>query len=142
MSLFTKIYEIAQDAALTMTFVANKEAGTLTVTVIPKALFDKANPALSTPLSFEATPDELDRDLAASLGGFSASRKSLAEALKDAEAVMDAAKNDATKKASSALKNASGKETAKSPATAASTPAQEAAPAKPEAPAEAENLFE
>lgn len=145
MSLFTQIYELAENAALSMTFVANKKEGTLTVTVIPKALSDKANPVLSTPLSFEATPEELDADFANALGSFSASRKTLANALKDAEDVMAAAKDEATSKAAKALKKASEKQ---QPATAPATPPagappQEETPAQAEAPAaQAENLFE
>lgn len=142
MSLFTKIHEIAQDAVLTMTFAANKENGTLTVTVIPKAVSDKANPALATPLSFEATPEELDVQFADALGRFQASRKSLADAVKDVEAVMAAAAKEATSKASKAVKNASERQTTKTPPEATATlPSQpEAAPAAT-APVDSDSLF-
>lgn len=108
--LFEKIYSIAQDSALTMTFTANRETGTLTVVVIPKAIGENANPALHQPMSFEATPDELESQFAEALGSYSASRKSLADALKDAESVMAAAKSEVGSKTRKALKGASVKD--------------------------------
>lgn len=144
--LFQKIYNIAQETALTMSFTANREAGTLTVVVIPKMVDEKANPALRQPLSFEATPEELEAEFAEALGSYAASRKSLADALKDTETVIEAAKKEATSKATKAIKTASPK------AAAANKPdkAEEKAPTgstvpvtvPAEAPADAENLFE
>jgi len=130
--LFQKIFDIAQEAALTMSFTANREAGTLTVVVIPKMIDEKANPALHQPLSFEATPDELEEGFAAALGSYAATRKSLADALKDAETVIEAAKKEAASKATKAVK------------AAEKAPASDTVPitVPAAAPADAENLFE
>jgi PRTRC genetic system protein E len=145
--LFQKIFEIAQDATLAMTFSANREAGTLIVTVVPKAVGDNPNPALHQPLQFEATPEELDSGFADALGSYEVSRKSLADALKDTQAVIDAAKKDATSKAAKAVKGAAGKSAATPAATPVSVKVTEpAATAASEADesnsASAENLFE
>lgn len=140
MSLFNTIYEIAQDAALSMTFVANKDSGTLTVTVIPKAINDKANPALTTPLQFDATPEELENEFASAIGGFKATRKTLADAFKDAESVMEAAKKEANEKASKAVK-AAATEPAKT-ATPSSHPTSESKSVDTASPeADKDNLF-
>jgi PRTRC genetic system protein E len=145
--LFQKIFEIAQDATLAMTFSANREAGTLIVTVVPKAVGDNPNPALHQPLQFEATPEELDSGFTDALGSYEVSRKSLADALKDTQAVIDAAKKDATSKAAKAVKGAAGKSAATPAATPVSVKVTEpAATAASEADesnsASAENLFE
>lgn len=107
--LFQKIFEIAQGTALTLTFTANREAGTLNVVVIPKMTDEKANPALFQPMSFEASPEELETEFANVLGAYSSSRMTLSDALKNAEAVMEAAKKEATEKAGKAVKSATGK---------------------------------
>lgn len=107
--LFQKIFEIAQETTLAMTFSANREAGTLIVTVIPKAVGDKPNAALYQPLQFEATPEELENGLPEALGRYGAARKSLADAISDAETVIAAAKKETTAKATKAVKGASGK---------------------------------
>lgn len=148
--LFQKIFELAADTAITMTFVANRDAGTLTVTVIPKPLGEKSNPALSQPLSFEATPEELESSFAEALGSYGHMRKSLADTLKDAETVIESAKKDATTKAAKAVKGAE-KKAPKAAATApvvakADTEAAPPATAETAAPAETpaaagENLF-
>lgn len=144
--LFQKIFNIAQEAALTMSFTANREAGTLTVVVIPKMVDEKANPALHQPLSFEATPEELEDGFAEALGSYAATRKSLADALKDAETVIEAAKKEAASKASKAVRGASAKAGAETkPAKAAeNAPASDTVPVTVPAavPANAENLFE
>lgn len=116
--LFQKIFDIAQETTLAMTFSANREAGTLIVTVIPKAIDEKANPALYQPLQFEATPEELETGFEDALGTHGAARKSLADAIKDAEAVIAAAKKEVTAKAAKAVKGASGKSETPAPGVA------------------------
>lgn len=133
--LFQKIFDIAQEATLAMTFSANREAGTLIVTVIPKAVGDNPNPALHQPLQFEATPEELENGLPEALGRYGAARRSLADAIQDAETVIAAAKKETTAKAAKAVKGASGKggekAAAKAPRATESVPVKVTEPPAP-----------
>jgi PRTRC genetic system protein E len=49
--------------------VAREDDKTLRVNVIPKKVKDDENPALTTPLSYTGTPEELDSELGKHLAG-------------------------------------------------------------------------
>jgi PRTRC genetic system protein E len=79
--------------------VARESDTTLRVNVLPKRANDSENPALTTPLSFAGTPEELDRDFARELAGYVDAHQRLGSTLADAKAVMEAAAKAAQEEA-------------------------------------------
>ena len=79
--------------------VARESDTTLRVNVLPKRASDSENTALTTPLSFAGTPEELDRDFARELAGYVDAHQHLGSTLADAKAVMEAAAKAAQEEA-------------------------------------------
>jgi PRTRC genetic system protein E len=103
--------------------VARENDKTVRVNVIPKKVKEDDNPALSTPLSYTGTPEELDAELGKHLVSYVECHTQLGSTLAQAKAEMEAAakvaQEEARKKA--AERNKKGTQT--------STPKAEVAPA-------------
>jgi PRTRC genetic system protein E len=70
--------------------VAKVDDKTLRVNVIPHGKADD-NPALSTPLTFTAPPDELDAELGKHLAGYAQTHQQTVSTLAEAKATLEAA---------------------------------------------------
>ena len=110
-----------------MITVAREDDKTLRVNVIPK-IKDDENPALTTPLSYTGTPEELDSELGRHLASYVECHTQLGSTLAQAKAEMEAAakaaQEEARKKAAER-----GKKAADKPVTNAdSAPAAPATP--------------
>lgn len=79
--------------------VARENDTNLRVNVLPKRANDNENPALTTPLSFAGTPEELDRDFARELAGYVEAHRHLGSTLAEAKAMMEAASKAAQEEA-------------------------------------------
>jgi len=112
--------------------VAREDENTLRLHIIPKKMKDDENPALSTPLSYTGTPEELDGELGKHLTSFVECHARLGSTLAQAKAEMDAAakaaQDEAQKKAADRGKRATEK-------LAATTDSAPAAPAPHPSPA-------
>jgi PRTRC genetic system protein E len=121
--------------------VARESDTTIRVTVVPKRTSDIENTALSTPLSFVGTPEELDRDFAKELAAYVDTHQQLGSTLALAKATMEAAAKAAQEEAK---RKADERRKAKSsnPASAPGAAAQPAASAGSDpSPVPASNLF-
>lgn len=79
--------------------VARENDTTLRVNVLPKRANDNENPALTTPLSFAGTPEELDRDFARELAAYADAHQRLGSTLAEVKATMEAAAKAAQEEA-------------------------------------------
>ncbi len=111
--------------------VAREDDKTVRVCVIPKKTKEDENPALSTPLSYAGTPEELDVELGKHLAGYvdchTRLGSTLAQAKAEMEAAAKAAHEEARKKAAErnkkgAEKPATNVEAAPAAAAAATMP--------------------
>jgi PRTRC genetic system protein E len=120
-----------------MITVAREDDKTLRLHIIPKKMKDDENPALSMPLSYTGTPEELDAELGKHLASYVECHTQLGSTLAQAKAEMDAAakaaQDEARKKAADRGKRATEK-------PAANTDSAPAAPATPP-PAASMTLF-
>src|SRR5437870_8147317 len=98
--------------------------------VIPKKLKDDESPALTTPLSYTGTPEELDAELGKHLASYVECHtqlgSTLAQAKSEMEAAAKAAQEEAKRKAAERGKKAADKpatSAGSTPATSAPTPA-------------------
>jgi PRTRC genetic system protein E len=78
--------------------VAKVDDKTLRVNVIPHAKADE-NPALSTPLTYTGSPEELDAELGKHLAGYVQTHQQTASTLAEAKATMEAAAKAAQEEA-------------------------------------------
>ncbi len=107
--------------------VARESDTTLRVNILPKQIKESENPALTTPLSFVGTPEELDRDFARELAGYVDAHQRLSSSLAEAKAVMEAAAKAAQEEAK---RKAEEKRKSRTPnSTSASTPSDQPADA-------------
>jgi PRTRC genetic system protein E len=123
-----------------MITVAREDEKMLRVNVIPKKVKEDENPALTTPLSYTGTPEELDAELAKHLASYVECHTQLGSTLAQAKAEMEAAAKAAQEEARK--KNA---ERNKKPVekTTSATTGNSAAPEKTaDAPAMSNSLFE
>src|ERR1039458_5974436 len=105
--------------------VAKVDDKTLRVNVIPALAKADDNPALSTPLTYTGSSEELDAELGKHLAGYVQTHQQTASTLAEAKATMEAA-------AKAALEEAKRKKaTVKSPTTAAVDPASASPSASP-----------
>jgi PRTRC genetic system protein E len=111
-----------------MITVAREDDKTLRLHIIPKRMKDDENPALSTPLSYTGTPEDLDAELGKHLASYVECHTQLGSTLAQAKAEMDAAakaaQDEARKKAADRGKRATEKR-------AANTDSAPAAPVPP-----------
>ena len=109
-----------------MITVARVDDRTLRVNVIPTKTSESENAALTTPLSYTGTPEELDRELGKQVAGYVEAHQQLGSTLAQVKAEMDAAakaaKEEAKRKAAERNKKESDSKTEKAP-TPTSQPA-------------------
>ena len=79
--------------------VARVDEKTLRVNVIPALAKADDNPALSTPLTYTGSPEELDGDLGKHLAGYVQTHQQTASTLAEAKATMEAAAKAAQEEA-------------------------------------------
>jgi PRTRC genetic system protein E len=124
---------------LTLTLVEDDK---IRVSVVPKKIKEDENDALTTPVSFSGTAEELEAELGPTLVSYTGSHLQLKSTLENAQAEMDAAAKAAKAKAQQSSKTPAKKEVSSSSIAAKPTPADTpAAPAKPAAPKTA-SLFD
>src|SRR3989442_12103181 len=91
--------------------------------VIPKKLKDDESPALTTPLSYTGTPEELDAELGKHLASYVECHAQLGSTLAQAKAEMEAAAKAAQEEARKKTAERNKKPAEKPAATADSNPA-------------------
>ena len=102
-----------------MITVARVDDRTLRVNVIPTKTNENENTALTTPLSYTGTPEELDRDLGKQVASYVEAHQQLGSTLAQAKAEMDAAAKAAQEEA----KRKAAERSKKPPETKSETPA-------------------
>ena len=122
-----------------MITVARENDKTLRVNVIPTTKTGEGeNPALTTPLSYTGTPEELDADLGRELAGYVECHRALGSTLAAAKAEMEAAAKDAQEEARK--KTEERKKKAERPTDKPADPVPSTIPTPPATPATA-SLF-
>ena len=96
--------------------VAKVDDKTLRVNVIPAQAKADENPALTTPLTYTGSPEELDAELGKHLAGYVQTHQQTASTLAEAKATMEAAAKAAQEEAKRKADERK-KATVKSPAT-------------------------
>ena len=112
-----------------MITVAREDDKTLRVNVIPKKVKDDENPALTTPLSYTGTPEELDTELSRHLASYVECHTQLGSTLAQAKAEMEAAAKAAQEEARKKAAERGKKATEQPASNADSAPAPLAPPA-------------
>jgi PRTRC genetic system protein E len=127
MSFFTELCTLAQHTALTLQIVADEKTGRMTINVKPKVQKDADEPALATPLSLTATPEEFDAGFVEALRDYTQAHTSLAQQAAATAEVLAAARTASQRKATQAIsgaaKGSGGKGATQKPAGAASASA-------------------
>lgn len=121
-----------------MITVAREDEKTLRVNVLPTKSGDGENPALTTPLSYTGTPEELDAELGPELAGYVECHRVLGSTLAEVKAEMDAAAKAAQEEARK--KSEERKKKAEKPADKPAEPVPSTVPTPPAPPATA-SLF-
>src|SRR5438552_7060913 len=115
-----------------MIIVARENDTTLRVNIVPKQTTENENPALTTPLSYTGTPEELDADFGKHLASYVECHtqlgSTLAQAKSEMEAAAKAAQEEARRKA-----DERGKKPGEKPVTGAGSAPVLPAPAQPAA---------
>ena len=96
--MFTELMPLLTDRTVLIT-VARESDTTLRAMAIPKRVREGENAALSTPLSFVGTPEELDRDFGRTLAEYVEAHQRLSSTLAQAKAEMEAAAKAAQEEA-------------------------------------------
>ena len=131
--MFKELFELVRASGpLTMAVSADAPRGTMTVVVIPKPADAKDEPALATPLSLTATPEEFDAEFTTVLAGYRTQRLSLAEQVAATNEVLAAAREASVQKGSKAATTAMARAPAKQVAPAVPAPGDAAAGEDPE----------
>lgn len=105
--MFKELFELAlTSGALTMTVTADSNSGKMTVIVSPKGGEAKDEPALSTPLSLTATPEDLDAGFFEAVASYRTARMSLADQVAATTEVLAAAREASVAKGSKAVSKA------------------------------------
>jgi len=138
--VFTELMRLLAERTVLIT-VARESDTTIRVNVCPKRTSESENVALSTPLSFIGTPEELDRDFAKELAAYVDTHRQLSSTLAQAKATMEAAAKAAQEEAKrKADEKRKAKPSASAPAPACTTlPASSVNPEP--APGSASKLF-
>ena len=138
--MFSELMPLLAERTVLIT-VARDSGTTIRATVVPKRTSESENAALSTPLSFVGTPEELDCEFAKGLAAYVDTHRQLGSTLAQAKATMEAAAKTAQEEA---RRKADEKRKAR-PSVPAPTPAvttQSASSVSPDpAPATAASLF-
>jgi PRTRC genetic system protein E len=138
--MFSELMPVLTERTVLIT-VARESGTTIRATVMPKRNSESENAALSTPLSFVGTPEELDRDFAKELAAYVDTHRQLGSTLAQAKATMEAAARAAQEEAK---RKADEKRKAKSsaPTQASAVTTQPVPSAGPDpAPATTSSLF-
>jgi PRTRC genetic system protein E len=109
--------------------VAREDDKTLRVCVIPKKAKEDDNPALTTPLSYTGTPEELDAELGKHLASYVECHTQLGSTLAQAKAEMEAAAKAAQEEARKKSAERNKKPAEKAAAADNSATPQQTAPA-------------
>ena len=126
--MFKELLELVRASGpLTMAVSADAPRGTMTVVVIPKPDDAKDEPALATPLSLTATPEEFDAEFTTVLAGYRTQRLSLAEQVAATNEVLAAAREASVQKGSKAATTATARTPMKQLAASAGAPSTAAA---------------
>jgi PRTRC genetic system protein E len=96
--MFTELMPLLAERTVLIT-VARESDTTIRLNVCPKRTKESDNVALSTPLSFVGTPEELDRDFAQELAAYVDTHRQLGSTLAQAKATMEAAAKAAQEEA-------------------------------------------
>lgn len=131
--MFTELMPLLAQRTVLIT-VARENDTTLRVNVLPKRASDSENAALTTPLSFTGTPEELDRDFARELAAYVDTHQRLGSTLTEAKATMEAAAKAAQEEAKRKAEERRKSKTPSPPSTPA--PSAPAAPTSPSNPAQ------
>lgn len=123
-----------------MITVAREDEKALRVNVIPKKVKEDENPALTTPLSYTGTPEELDAELAKHLASYVECHTQLGSTLAQAKAEMEAAAKAAQEEARKKSAERNKKPVEKAPA--ATTGNSDAPEKTADTPALSNSLFE
>jgi len=115
--------------------VAKVDDKTLRVNVIPTQAKADENPALSTPLTYTGSPEELDAELGKHLAGYVQAHQQTASTLAEAKATMEAAakvaQDEAKRKAEERKKAAQKQSPTATTAAPASSPSSTSAEPDP-----------
>ncbi len=135
--MFTELMPLLAGRTVLMT-VAKVDDKTLRVNVIPVLGKADENPALTTPLTYTGSPEELDAELGNHLAGYVQTHQQTASTLAEAKATMEAAakaaQEEAKRKAEERKKATQKAVTASAPASVAAHEAPtEVTPASPSA---------
>jgi len=122
--MFSELMPLLAERTVLIT-VARESGTTIRATVVPKRNSQSENAALSTPLSFLGTPEELDRDFGRTLAEYVDAHQRLGSTLTQAKAEMEAAAKAAQEEAK---RKADEKRKVKSP-TSTSAPVPPTEPA-------------
>jgi len=96
--MFSELMPLLASRTVLIT-VAKVDDKTLRVNVIPALAKADDNPALSTPLTFTGSPEELDAELGKHLAGYVQTHQQTASTLAEAKATMEAAAKAAQEEA-------------------------------------------
>ena len=111
-----------------MVTISRVDDRTLRVNVIPTKTNESENAALTTPLSYTGTPEELDRELGKQLLGYVESHQQLGSTLARVKAEMDAAAKAAQEEAKRKAAERNKKASDTKPETAAVSASQPSSP--------------
>jgi len=133
--MFTELMPLLAERMVLIT-VARESDTTIRLNVCPKRTTESDNAALSTPLSFVGTPEELDRHFAKELAAYVETHRQLSSTLAQAKAEMEAAAKAAQEEAKrKAEEKRKAKSSIPTPAPSGTTPPASSANPDPAPPA-------
>jgi PRTRC genetic system protein E len=138
--MFKELVPLLRNRVVLMT-LALVEDDKIRVSVVPKKIKEDENDALTTPVAFTGTPEELEEELGSTLVSYTGSHLQLKSTLENAQAEMDTAAKAAKAKAHSTSKTSAKREGTSSTAAKPTPAATPAVPAKP-APPKTASLFD
>ena len=127
--MFSELMPLLAERTVLIT-VARESDTTIRATVVPKRNSESEIAALSTPLSFVGTPEELDRDFGRTLAEYVEAHQRLGSTLAQAKAEMEAAAKAAQEEA----KRKADEERKVKSSTSTSAPVPPTQPATPASP--------
>jgi PRTRC genetic system protein E len=138
--MFKELVPLLRNRVVLMT-LALVEDDKIRVSVVPKKIKEDENDALTTPVAFTGTPEELEAELGPTLVSYTGSHLQLKSTLENAQAQMNAAAKEAKSKAQSNSKTPPKKDGTASASDKQIQTTTPPAPAKPAAPKTA-SLFD
>ena len=133
--MFTELMPLLAERTVLIT-VARESDSTIRLNVCPKRTTESDNVALTTPLSFVGTPEELDRDFVKELAAYVDTHRQLSSTLAQAKAEMEAAAKAAQEEARrKADEKRKAKSSTSAPAPSGTTPPASSANPDPAPPA-------